>query len=184
MSCTPTTRWFGGEGVVCCPRIVANLQTKAVDKKHWGALHSKKCCPGAEPMHPGNDKVVWKQVTELACHLQSTPNPGLYSSTLVYMKRGSGNVGRWHQTCQPYSIRDEGRFPFLPMGRHMWSQRQLATSGLQVFVRGLWRWPNASRGTGDCRRPGKEELEEPTSPCPWRTQKKSTAFPVVPPAGA
>lgn len=42
----------------------------------------------------------------------------------------------------------------------------------------------ASRGIGDCRRPGKEELEEPTSPCPWRTQRKSTAFPVVPPAGA
>lgn len=82
------------------------------------------------------------------------------------MKRGSGNVGRWHQSCQHLRCSWWGAIPFSPHGK---TQVITETAGYfwsRSFCKVSVEVAHASRGRRDCRGPRKEELEESTSQFP------------------
>ena len=82
------------------------------------------------------------------------------------MKRGSGNVERWHQSCQLLRCSWWGAIPFSPHGK---TQVITETAGYfwsRSFCKVSVEVAHASRGRRDCRGPRKEELEESTSQFP------------------
>lgn len=150
---------------VWCLRILAKVQTKAADKRHWGTLHSKENCPEAEPVHPGN-MTMWFKIagcrTSLPPSYHTPPWP-LFLHFCLYVER-TGECGDTASELQTSQCLRWGVVPFHPVGRYMWPQRPLATSGIEISVRGLWRQSMRR----DCRGPGRKDCSYPHPSFHWR----------------
>lgn len=117
---TTTTEMMWCPGFVWCRRIVAKIQTKAVDKRHWRTLHSKESCPGVEPTHPGN-MTMWFKITDGRTSLPPsyhTPSWPLFLHSCLCMERTGecGDIASELQTLQCYQWED---VPLHPEKRHV-----------------------------------------------------------------